>query len=200
MLEKTKSTKRKLIDSKKKTQTEVCEEFKIPVGTMSGIYKRREEFLKLFEENAAAAECQKTKSGKYDDLEKALAEWIGEKVRNGIQLDGPIITTKATEYAIRFHYPEFKPNPGWLDRFKTRYVIKLQTLHGESGSVDKTESSIDSLGSIENEILGLMYLQTFVGRGQELNKSLVQYVAVMQEIGRKGTRYLSSRPIPSRSP
>ncbi|RMZ92809.1 hypothetical protein BpHYR1_015941 [Brachionus plicatilis] len=31
MLEKTKSTKRKLIDTKKKTQTEVCEEFKIPL-------------------------------------------------------------------------------------------------------------------------------------------------------------------------
>ncbi|RNA08402.1 tigger transposable element-derived 4-like [Brachionus plicatilis] len=110
MLEKTKPTKRKLIDSKKKTQTEVCEEFKIP------------RYLKI-------------KSGKYDDPEKALAEWIREKVGNGIQIDGPIITTKATEYAIRFHYPEFKPNPGWLDRFKTRYVIKLQTLHGESGSV-----------------------------------------------------------------
>ncbi|RNA20274.1 hypothetical protein BpHYR1_035596 [Brachionus plicatilis] len=33
MLEKTKPTN--LIDSKKKTQPEVCEEFKIPVGTMS---------------------------------------------------------------------------------------------------------------------------------------------------------------------
>ncbi|RNA28947.1 hypothetical protein BpHYR1_037545 [Brachionus plicatilis] len=61
MLEKTKPTKRKY----------------------SGIYKRREEFLKLLEENAAAAECQKIKSGKYDDLEKALAEWIREKVGNG---------------------------------------------------------------------------------------------------------------------
>ncbi|RMZ97044.1 hypothetical protein BpHYR1_044288 [Brachionus plicatilis] len=46
----------KLIISKEKTQTQICDEYKIPPGTMSGIYKRRDEILKLCEENVLAAD------------------------------------------------------------------------------------------------------------------------------------------------
>ena len=105
---------------------------------MSDINKRRDEILKLCEENVLAADKQKIKSGKYDDMEIALVEWIRDKVCNGIPINGPIVMTKAEEYAIRFNYSDFKPNPGWLERFKNRFSIKFTTKHGESGSVDQT--------------------------------------------------------------
>ncbi|RNA35984.1 tigger transposable element-derived 4 [Brachionus plicatilis] len=126
----------KLIDSKEKTQTQICDEYKIPPGTMSGIYKRRDEILKLCEENVLAADKQKIKSSKYDDMEIALVEWIRDKVCNGIPIDGPIVMTKAEQYAIRFNYSDFKPNPGWLERFKNRFSIKFTKKHGESGAVE----------------------------------------------------------------
>ncbi|RNA42133.1 Retrovirus-related Pol poly from transposon [Brachionus plicatilis] len=104
----------------------------------------------------------------------------------------------------------------WLARFDN--YLELNRIFGDRDKInvlgsfldDTTFKLVDSLinersyDEVKTKFRALfsrpessahVYLHTFVGRGQELNESLVQYAAVLQELGRKAFPDLNLREL-----
>ena len=52
------------------------------------------------------------------------------------RISGPIIMKKAEHFAVLHGFTDFKPNSGWLDRWKKRFQLSFLNMCGESEKVD----------------------------------------------------------------
>jgi hypothetical protein len=82
---------------------------------------------------------------KYPGLEECLAVWHSYQVSKNVPVCDEMLIEKAKDYfgplcGVDKH---FKYSNGWLNNFKKRYHITLQTIVGESGSVDKVKVEED---------------------------------------------------------
>ena len=63
-------------------------------------------------------------------------DWFRQARDKTIPLSGPILQSKALEFASQLDIADFKASNGWLEKFKARHVIKAFTVSGESAGVD----------------------------------------------------------------
>jgi len=82
---------------------------------------------------------------KYPALEECLAVWHSYQVSKNIPVCDEMLIEKAKDYfgPLCGVDKDFKYSNGWLSNFKKRYHITLQTIAGESGSVDKLKVEED---------------------------------------------------------
>ena len=76
------------------------------------------------------------RTANYEDVEHALIKWFKTVRDRNLPVSGPMLTTKAEEFATRLDHPDFKCSNGWLDRFKERHNITFKKICGEAKSVD----------------------------------------------------------------
>ncbi|KAJ8651404.1 hypothetical protein O0I10_013052, partial [Lichtheimia ornata] len=87
-------------------------------------------------------------------LEEALALWVENAQQHDIPISGNLIRTVAVKFSDKLDIPEnqrIKFSNGWQHRFQDRYGVKMNRVHGESGSADTAavEANIDD---IRNEV------------------------------------------------
>ena len=93
------------------------------------------------------------RTASYEDVEKALLKWFTNVRDQNLPVSGPMLVTKAEEFAKRLNHPDFKCSIGWLDRFKERHNITFKKICGEAKSVDdKSEEMNEWL----TELQGIM--------------------------------------------
>lgn len=94
------------------------------------------------EQNDCVFKYRKNKSmkvSKYKQVNIRVFKWCLQQRDNGIPLSGPAIAQAAIDINKEIGGdPKFRASVGWLDRFKTRYGIKLHHLKEESLSDTET--------------------------------------------------------------
>jgi hypothetical protein len=63
-------------------------------------------------------------------------DWFHQARDKAIPLSGPILQSKALEFASQLDIADFKASNGWLEKFKACHAIKAFTLSGKSAGVD----------------------------------------------------------------
>ncbi|CAC5416811.1 Tigger transposable element-derived protein 4 [Mytilus coruscus] len=79
----------------------------------------------------------------YENIEHALLKWFTSVRDQILPISGPMLTTKAEEFAKRLDHPEFKCSNGWLDRFKDRHNITFKKICVEAKSVDVNSEAMN---------------------------------------------------------
>lgn len=126
---------RKYDENSTLNQKDFSESVGIPSSSLRTIIKNRDAIT-----DAAKGGCKrkKVRSGKYEDVEEIVIEWIHQSRDASIPLSGPIIQEKAREIAGKLN-TDFSASNGWLDRFKQRHGIVYRQISGESESVSDSD-------------------------------------------------------------
>lgn len=119
---------------KSKKKKDIESEFGILPNSLSTVLKNRDAILKQFDSSSPSR--KRHRSGAHTQVEEALFKWFQEKRAQNVPLSGPVLMTKAEDFAKRLGDISFNPNTGWLERFKTRHSIVSRSISGESAEVN----------------------------------------------------------------
>ncbi|MCJ1307145.1 hypothetical protein MMC25_000791 [Agyrium rufum] len=117
-------------------QTEIGAMFGVERSTVSKVLRQKEKYL--FPEEASKSPVRKSK-GKFPDIERALANWAKNHVRQGLPLNDEIIRDKARFFAHTVGGTDapIKVNSStWLEKFKQ----KNHLLGSKPSKVDPNDS------------------------------------------------------------
>lgn len=118
-----------------KKKSEIAKEFGIPPNTFSTYLKNKDKILRSETQNKTKAR-KRTRGPDNPNVDKCVLKWFKQARDNKIPISGPIMRTKAEQFASALGNQAFKASTGWLDGFKNRNGISFKTVCGESGSVD----------------------------------------------------------------
>ena len=115
---------------------------RIAPQTLSGWLKDSSKYLNIEEPDDFNI---RLRIAKYPALEECLALWHSYQVSKNIPVCDEMLIEKAKDYfgPLCDVDEAFKYSIGWLNNFKKRHHITLQTIAGESGSVDKVKVEED---------------------------------------------------------
>jgi len=107
-------------------KAKICKDFGIALSSLYKILKDKERILSK-NDSKVVSNCKK--SGKIDELENQLCQWIKNKNENGMVLSGEDIKIKAKSLSEKLGYDKEKAFlNGWLHRFKKRFNLKNKKL------------------------------------------------------------------------
>ncbi|XP_067898057.1 uncharacterized protein [Heterodontus francisci] len=119
----------------KASYASVAKMFSISKSQVGRISQNRERILEEWRQNANPNRKRKRK-GKDIEVEDALLLWFQQAVAEGIRVSGPMLKTKAKEFAEDLGHDDFEPTDGWLSRWKTRNNIVFKKDSGERHDYD----------------------------------------------------------------
>ena len=79
---------------------------------------------------------KRKRTGKADDVEKALYTWFANARARDAPVTTVILEEKARQFATALDKPDFKVSNGWLCCWKTRNGIRYKKAHGEKNDAD----------------------------------------------------------------
>ena len=140
----------KEVDEGKRKKVDICKHHGIPNSTLSTILAEREKIEKASKDPFYKKDMKKIKTGDNPDVEKALVIWCQQARSMNVPLSGPIVMEKASQFAVALDNKDFKPNPGWLERFKGRYNISFRVISGESNSAPQEAAKSWAGGKLQS--------------------------------------------------
>lgn len=120
----------------KPSQKSLSEKFGVGKTTVSDILKRKSEYLANYENNDNLKKFRFGNKSKHDNLNDLMWDWFRQARDKAIPISGPILQSKALEFASQLDISDFKASNGWLEKFKSRHAIKAFTVSGESAGVN----------------------------------------------------------------
>lgn len=99
-------------------KTDIASQIGIPHNTLSTWIKQKQQIKEAYEQNKFTNDRKKLRTCSYDDVEAALVKWLDKARSHHLPISGPIIQSKAQEFAAKLNHPDFKCSIGWLDRFR----------------------------------------------------------------------------------
>lgn len=135
----------------------ISNEYGIALSTISRLKKCKtslREAMNIYQNNSDRRSLRGTFHPK---MESALHKWYIEQSENGVAITGSMLRLKARELnkKIRENDLEFRASPGWMDKFKKRYGIRLKSSRGERQTTDNIAFDYD-----DNEDAGLGHLKS----------------------------------------
>lgn len=123
----------------------IASEYGIALSTISRLKKSKtslEEAMYMYRNNSERRSMRGTYHPK---MENALHKWYIEQSQNGVPITGSILRLKARELnqAIRENALEFRASPGWMEKFKKRYGIRLKSSRSEKHTTDNIAFEYD---------------------------------------------------------
>lgn len=117
---------------------QLANEYGIALSTISRLKKCKtslEEAMNMYQNNADRRSLRGTFHPK---MESALHKWYLNQCELGINVTGSILRLKARELnkQINENDLEFRASPGWMEKFKKRYGIRLKSARGERHTTD----------------------------------------------------------------
>jgi hypothetical protein len=125
----------KSLESGIKKHCDLAKEYGISENTVYKIWNKRDKIKEECKDNLNLDKKRFTHA-KYKEIEDCLYDWFVDKRKLMVPLNGPILLSKADDFAKLLQIPDFKSNNGWLQRFKERYNLSKQKICGEKGDVD----------------------------------------------------------------
>ena len=136
-----KNSKRKYLTLEKKVQLikaaqknpgvnvrSLTEQFQCGKTQAAGILKKKESLLSMYEANFSTVQAKISRTSQHSEINVALFDWLAAKTYPG----GSQLVEKARQIAAALGKDEFKVINGWLERWKTRYNVRVC---GESGDL-----------------------------------------------------------------
>ena len=121
---------RKSDTNPKMTLRELGECFSCGKTQILGILKAKEEILALYEENRSDTlqlTTKRARKSEFSEVNESLYEWYLLATSKNIYPNGPQLSEKAKEIAIKLKKEGFNASEGWLDKWKKRYNIKKKS-------------------------------------------------------------------------
>lgn len=117
-------------------QVNLTKEYGIDKSTISKILKDKDSIVKAFHDSRRNCSFKKLRPGKFEQVDKALITWFSYVRSQGLPINGPILSEKATQLAKELGIKNFSASSGYIDRFKKRHSISFKIASGESAAVD----------------------------------------------------------------
>lgn len=108
---------------------DVAKKFDIPASTLSTIIKNKNSLV------TSNKNAKKNRKCTFEDLDECLTVWFEQCHEQRIPVSGVMLQEKATEFAKKLGYDNFKASNGWLESFKCRKGIVFRKICGESAAV-----------------------------------------------------------------
>lgn len=120
---------------KENNRNEICKTYGCFPSVLSRIIKEESKLRKLAAENKNTKR-KRLRTGKHDNVDRAVATWFNEMRLKNASINGPMICEQAKKYAQMLDVNDFEPSTGWLDRWKRRENINFHKTQGEINSAD----------------------------------------------------------------
>ena len=120
----------KLIKCRDSTNTphrELADQFGIGKTTVSDILKRKEVYIKQFEESLPINRKRKERKTDISEVNELMFQWFQIARERGIPISGPLLQEKARKYAEELGISKFTASNGWLATFQSRHKINPLT-------------------------------------------------------------------------
>ena len=117
----------------------LADKFKISVGSVSNIIKRKVEYLESYEQNESSTKKRSVRGEFSQQLDQKVYEWFVAQRSKNIPISGPILQERARQIYQELGASitdDFKASNGWLEKFRIRHGIHHRTICGESAAVD----------------------------------------------------------------
>ena len=116
----------------------LAELFSVPKSTIGRLIRQERKIRERHAQEKAQRirPAKRKRHGKDPEVEEALSHWFRAVLARGVRIGGPILKTKAEEFAHKLGRPDFVATDGWLARWKGRHQIKFKRAHGEKSSAD----------------------------------------------------------------
>lgn len=123
----------------------IAKEYGIALSTISRLKKCKtslREAMNMYQNNSDRRSLRGTF---HPQMESALHQWYLDQTEKGVPVTGSVLRLKAREInkKIRENDLEFRASPGWMDKFKKRYGIRLKSSRGERQTTDNIAFEFD---------------------------------------------------------
>ena len=106
------------------SQREAADRLGISRGRLQGLTKNEA----LIRSSDTASGIKRKRSGKDEDVGKALFDWFQFTRLRNAPVNGPILMEKANNIADAAGHANFKATDGWFNRWKKRFSVAFTTL------------------------------------------------------------------------
>lgn len=118
----------------------LTEEYGVGMTTIYDLKKQKDKLLKFYTESDEPKLMKNRKTlhkAKNEDLDRVLKEWIHQRRREHMPLNGVLIMKQAKIYHDELKIEgNCEYSTGWLQKFKKRHGIKFLKICGNKASVD----------------------------------------------------------------
>lgn len=116
----------------------LAKKYSFSKSTIAHIIGNREKYETAFENQRFNGTRKRLRTATHTNLEEYLTNWLKFARAQNIPLSGPLLQSKAENFAEILHIKDFKCSNGWLERFKQRHsiVFKKPSRRGESANVE----------------------------------------------------------------
>jgi len=105
---------------------------------IQNLRKRKQDVLNDYENNVPLNTRRRRYFTGNEEINDLTLDWFKDAVTRGIKVTGPLLQTKALEYAQEVGKVEFKASHGWLDCFIKRNNIALGSKRANRDDVNLT--------------------------------------------------------------
>lgn len=109
------------------SQREAAERLGITRGFLQGLLKNE---AAIRAAQPFVSGVKRKRSGKDEEVEKALFDWFKFIRQKNCPVNGPILMEKANKIAEAAGHIDFKATEGWFGRWKKRYALSFTILKG----------------------------------------------------------------------
>lgn len=163
----------------------ISKEYGIAMSTISRLKKCKtslREAMSMYQNNSERRSLRGTFHPK---METALHKWYLEQMDEGCPVTSSTLRLKAREFnkEIRENDLEFRASPGWMDKFKKRYGIRLKNARGERQTTDNLafdyedndndDNDDNDNDNIDNETIDPPHTMTHVEIKTEVDKDFL---------------------------
>jgi len=137
------------------SKVSIAARLNVPVSTLKTILSKKDDILQAAQNTGVASlKRKRDQEGRFLELDKAILTWFQQKRAARIPISGPLLQTKAREFALKLGVEDFQASNGWLQKFKNRHGITGKCISGESGSVDTASTEHWKTTTLPNLLKG----------------------------------------------
>lgn len=107
----------------------LADKYKISVGSVSNIVKRKAEYSESFEQNGSSAKKRNLWNQFNQQVDQLVYEWFVNQSNKNIPITGPLRQERSRQIRQQLDGPDvhdFKANNDWLEKFRSRHNIKCR--------------------------------------------------------------------------
>lgn len=116
------------------SQKFISQKHSIPRQTLNSWMKKKDEIFTSVDQSNFHTKRKRMRKCVDSDIEDCLLKWFKQKRSENVPLSGPILISKANDFAASLGRDEWKCSESWLERFKARHGISVREICGEGNS------------------------------------------------------------------
>ncbi|CAF4853678.1 unnamed protein product, partial [Rotaria socialis] len=100
--------------------------YKISIGSVSNIVKRKVEYIENYEQNENSNKKRNLRDEFSHQLDQKVYEWFVQQRSKNIPIAGPLLQEQARQIRQQLggsNAGDFKASNGWLEKFRKRHGI-----------------------------------------------------------------------------